>query len=55
MRNALRKSGADIALLSGSGSALFGVYASQQAANDAGERIAREFPDATVLRAATHG
>lgn len=52
-RDALHDSGATIALLSGSGSALFGIYADNAARDDAGMRLEQQLNGVTVLRAST--
>jgi 4-diphosphocytidyl-2-C-methyl-D-erythritol kinase len=53
LKSALRESGAQIALLSGSGSALFGVYASVQDRDAAAEHLRQTVADAVVVTTAT--
>ncbi len=55
LRGALAAEGADPALLSGSGSALFGVFASPQAADRADGELARRFPEVSRIRTRTRG
>lgn len=53
LRNSLRTSGADIALLSGSGSAVFGVYRDAGRAEQARRELARRFSDVAIYSAKT--
>ena len=53
LRDALKQAGAGIALVSGSGSALFGVFAKAEAAEAAAQAIAAGFNDVAIHRART--
>ena len=53
LRRALEDAGASPALLSGSGSALFGVFATPEEADAAAEALARGFPAVTRIRTRT--
>ena len=53
LRNALQDSGAEIALLSGSGSALFGIFENEKAAATARETLADRFNDVAIHSART--
>lgn len=53
IRDALRTSGAKIAMLSGSGSALFGIYTDVSARDRAAEHLEARLNGAAILRAAT--
>lgn len=53
LRDVLAGAGAAPALLSGSGSALFGVYGSDEGADDAASRIRESFEDVAVHRTRT--
>ena len=53
LRNALKDSGAAIAMVSGSGSALFGIFESEKAAAKARETLAGRFNDVAVHSART--
>ncbi|MFP3947954.1 MAG: hypothetical protein ACLFWG_04425, partial [Longimicrobiales bacterium] len=50
---ALASAGGSPALLSGSGSALYGVFEAAGAADEAAHRLAAGFPEARVLRTTT--
>lgn len=50
LRSALSEEGASPALLSGSGSALFGVFENTEAVEHAEQELARRFPDVSRLR-----
>jgi len=53
LRDALRRAGASIALLSGSGSALFGIFDAEEEAERAAEELGRDFPSVRFLRTHT--
>jgi 4-diphosphocytidyl-2-C-methyl-D-erythritol kinase len=53
LRDALRQTGARIALVSGSGSAVFGVYEDSSQAEQAQLELARRFGDVAIYRART--
>lgn len=53
LKSALQASGAQIALLSGSGSTLFGVYATLQDRDGAAENLRRTVADAAIVTTAT--
>ncbi len=55
LRGALAAEGASQALLSGSGSALFGVFGSPEAADRADAELARRFPGVSRIRTRTLG
>lgn len=55
IRDALRATGAIIASLSGSGSALFGIYDSADTRERAAHVLTDQFADATILRTGTAG
>ena len=49
LKQGLYKSGAEFALMSGSGSALFAIYADKATAQSAHEKLLRDYPDSTVF------
>ena len=49
LKQGLYKSGAEFALMSGSGSALFAIYADKVTAQSAHEKLLRDYPDSTVF------
>jgi 4-diphosphocytidyl-2-C-methyl-D-erythritol kinase len=55
MRDVIRKTRPEIGLLSGSGSALFGLYGSVEQRDEAAEKLRHELPDADVIAAFTAG
>jgi 4-diphosphocytidyl-2-C-methyl-D-erythritol kinase len=55
MLDALRRNGATIALLSGSGSALFGIFDDEPVRDSAAAALRARFPDADLIRTVTTG